>query len=262
MSGEGNKKRLNNNPPPSWGGVRGVDLTPHPSPLPKGERGCASHRAPRSTHYEIKGLYSIIDNSFTPGKSHLELAGEILIGGCKILQLRMKKGGGLWDQEVFNVAKSIIELKSRFDFTFIINDYVDVAAEVGADGVHVGGHDMSVEDVRQRVEDKLIVGYSSHSLDEALKAEKAGADYVGFGGIFPTPAKGSGHPVQGIDKLKKVVEGVNVPVVAIGGINRDNVDDVLSTGVTSVAMIRGLTCAENTVTETRWYVEKFERSRM
>ncbi len=162
-----------------------------------------------------------------------------------------------WNSDVFEIAKKIIELKYKYDFTFIINDYVDVAAEVGADGVHVGANDLTIADVHNRIGKGFITGYSSHTIDEAISAEKMGADYIAFGAIFPTKTKGPGHPVQGIDKLKNLVETVKSPVVAIGGINRTNIDEVISTEVSSVAMITGITQAENIVEEVKWYTSKF-----
>lgn len=207
---------------------------------------------------KIRGLYTIIDTTFSPQYSNLELAEMFLLGGSKLLQLRMKSEnvvrGSFWSDEVFKVAKDIMRLKREFDFTFIINDYVDVAGEVAADGVHVGRDDMSIPDIRKRLKRDVIVGYSSHSLDEALRASRAGADYVALGAIFPSMTKGPGHPVQGIDNLRLVVRSVDKPVVAIGGINRENVREVLKTGVAAIAMITALTRAPDVIEETRWYV--------
>lgn len=208
---------------------------------------------------KIKGLYAIVDNTFSQHMSHYELASLLLIGGCRTLQLRIKKENpSSWDKNVFEIAKEIKNLKKRYDFTFIINDYVDVAAEIRADGVHVGVNDAPIEEIKSRVGNRLFVGYSSHSIAEALDAEKRGADYVALGAVFPTQTKGPGHPVQGLDTLKTLVSRVQVPVVAIGGIKRSNIGDVMSTGVCSVAMITALTQAKNIVTETSWYVKKIK----
>ncbi len=207
--------------------------------------------------YSIRGLYAIVDNSFSKDKTHVELAYAYLLGGCRLLQLRMKKDHtSTWDDEVFEVAKSIMTLKEKFKFTFIINDYVDVAAEIHADGVHVGENDMPIDKIRKRIGDDLLFGYSSHSLGEALVSEKAGADYVALGAIFPTKTKGEGHPVQGIDRLEELVSAVTIPVVAIGGIDRTNINQVLTTGVDAIAMITALSEAHNPVQETKWYVDR------
>ena len=150
-----------------------------------------------------------------------------------------------------------MSFKNDFDFTFIINDHVDVALEIGADGVHVGADDMPVAEVRKKVGDKMLIGYSSHSLEEALQAEEGGADYVAFGAIFPTKTKGPGHPVQGLEKLRAVVEAVKIPVVAIGGINKENFGQVLETGVASIAMITALTDASDIAKRSQQYTAGF-----
>lgn len=147
-------------------------------------------------------------------------------------------------------------LKKNFDFTFIVNDFVDVAGEVGADGVHVGANDLPVSDIRKRLGKNFIIGYSSHSIDEALAAQRLGADYIAFGAIFPTKTKGPGAPVQGIGKLKGIRDKISKPIIAIGGINRSNIEDVMLSGADAVAMITSITQAKDIVTETKWYVEK------
>lgn len=146
-------------------------------------------------------------------------------------------------------------LKKKYDFTFIMNDHVDIALEVGADGVHVGADDMPVDQVRRQVGAKMLIGYSSHSISEALEAQKAGADYVAFGAIFPTKTKGPGHPVQGLDRLRELVTAVPIPVVAIGGITRGNFKNVMETGASAIAMITALTDSPNIEQEARFFVE-------
>ena len=209
----------------------------------------------------IKGLYAIADSNWNPHDSLCELVRDFLRGGARIVQLRMKKpenADSSWDERVEKEARAIAALKNEYDFTFIVNDYVDIAVKVGADGVHVGENDMSVDEVKRRVPAGVVVGYSSHSLDEAREAVTRGADYVAIGAIFPTPTKGPGHPVQGTDTLAKLKASVDVPVVAIGGIVRDNIDQVIEAGADSVAMITGLSQAPCIVDETRWYVNKFQ----
>lgn len=206
----------------------------------------------------IRGLYAIADKNFNPCASLPELVGKFLMGGCKIVQLRMKSANvrpSLWNDDVFEAAKEVMRFKKHFDFQLIINDYVDVAAELRADGVHIGKNDMPVEDVRRRVGDRLIIGYSSHSLEEAVAAEKAGADYVALGAIFRTATKGPGHPIVGIETLRQVTQTLKVPVVAIGGIKRENYKAVFGAGASAAAMITALTLASDITTEIRWYME-------
>ena len=201
---------------------------------------------------KIKGLYAIADSKWNPFDSMSELAEKILKGGCKILQLRMK---GSSEDDYRSEARAIATLKNKYDFTFIVNDHPEVASELGADGVHVGENDMPVSDIKSAFGDRLIVGYSSHSIEEAVKAEKSGADYIAFGAIFQTKTKGPGHPVQGLDKLKKFVDSVNVPTVAIGGIDESNIDDIIATGVSSVAMISAISEADDVANKVREFVE-------
>lgn len=201
---------------------------------------------------KIQGLYTIADNSFSPQWSCFQLAEQFLEGGARIVQLRMKQNR----EGMLEVAQKIAALKKQFDFLLIINDWPDIALKVGADGVHVGANDMPVREVK-RMRSNLIIGYSTHDLEEAVRACEAGADYVAFGAIFPTQTKGPDHPVQGVMRLKELVETIAVPVVAIGGINRANIDAVLATQVQSVAMITALTQSANIVEEVKWFQKKF-----
>lgn len=194
----------------------------------------------------ISGLYAIVDSTVTPNMDLAGLARDYLQGGASMIQLRDKKRleSPLARRLFLETARRLAALRQEFSFTLIINDDLEVADEVDADGVHVGQDDLSIEECRKIFQDKII-GYSSHSLEEALEAEKRGADYVAFGAIFPTATKGPGHPVQGLEKLREVVSRLKVPVVAIGGIGRHNIQDVLATGVSSIAMISALAEAGN-----------------
>jgi thiamine-phosphate pyrophosphorylase len=203
----------------------------------------------------IHGVYAICDNTTVPHLRHEEIARELLTGGIRILQLRLKGENDL--QKVRQIADSILRLKKEFDFTFILNDEVDLALELKTDGVHLGRDDMAVSQARKRLGKNFLIGYSSHSLEEAREAERRGADYVAFGAIFPTPLKGPGHPIQGLDRLREVVRAMTIPVVAIGGIDRTNFAAVVETGVSAVAMIRALVAAKDISSEARWFVRNF-----
>ncbi|MFA4974541.1 MAG: thiamine phosphate synthase [bacterium] len=207
---------------------------------------------------QIKGLYAIADSAFCPDGSLPALVRGFLDGGCKTVQLRMKGTDEVaCSRMAMQNAVEIMKLKSGYDFTFIVNDHVDVALETGADGVHVGEFDEPVRSIKERAPG-LVVGYSSHSIDEARRAAAAGADYVAFGAIYPTRTKGPGHPVQGIGRLRELVQSVRVPVVAIGGIGRANIDEALSTGVRSVAMISAISQAPDVTAETAWFVKRMK----
>ncbi len=204
--------------------------------------------------FMIQGLYTICDISFSSHKSEHELAQQLLAGGAKILQLRMKNEKDL--NRVREQAQKILAEKHNYDFCFILNDYVELAAELKVDGVHVGENDLPVSEVRKIVGPQMLIGYSSHSVDEAKEAEHSGANYVALGAIFPTATKGPGHPVQGLETLRDLVSQVSIPKVAIGGITFNNLDSVLESGVDSLAMITALSKAEDVSATTAQYIKK------
>lgn len=210
----------------------------------------------------IKGLYAIVDAGVSSQQSLCDLALDYLKGGVSLIQLRDKKRKSSPEtyQKFCETAFQIKQLQKDFSFQFILNDDLEIALEAGADGIHIGKDDISIEECRKKMGSQKIIGYSSHSLEEALEAEKMGADYVAFGAIFPTITKGPGHPVQGAEKLKKVVESLRVPVVAIGGIGRHNIKEVLATGVSCVAMISALArpASGDRIQEARWFCDQMQ----
>ena len=212
--------------------------------------------------HKLQGLYAIVDAGVSLQLSLPQLALDYLKGGVKLIQLRDKKRKSSPEayQKFCETAFQIKQFKKDFPFQFILNDDLEMALEAGADGIHIGKDDISIEECRQKLGPQKIIGYSSHSLEEALEAESRGADIVAFGAIFPTTTKGPGHPVQGTEKLKKVVESLCVPVVAIGGIGRDNIKEVLSTGVALVAMISALAypASGNRIEEARWFCDQMK----
>lgn len=199
----------------------------------------------------IRGLYAIADPAWAGGRTPVALARTYVEGGCRLIQLRAKSESR---SQIQTWAQEIMALKKQCDFTFIVNDHVDVALEVGADGVHVGANDTPVAAIRKRAGPKFLIGYSSHSLEEAVAAEKAGTNYVAFGAIFPSKTKGPGHSVQGLEKLRDVVAALKVPVVAIGGITRANFEQVRDTGAAAIAMITALTETPSVMMETAHFV--------
>lgn len=204
------------------------------------------------TKEKIKGIYALVDTSFSPHLSHIKLASELLKGGVKILQLRIKDEKDL--EKIKKIAQEILKLKNDYDFTFILNDHLELALELNADGVHLGKDDLSLSEALISSKDKLLIGYSSHSYEEALEAEAQGAHYVALGAIYPTKTKGPGHPVVGIKTLEKCVQALKVPLVAIGGINRSDFKEVNNTGVAAIAMITALTQASDVAKEAAYFV--------
>lgn len=198
-----------------------------------------------------RGLYVVADPRFLPPDTDfLDYISALAHAGAPTIQLRMKDVPAA---QVLEIAKRVIKIRRKHRFFFVVNDHPEIARDVGADAVHVGKIDAAVAQARAVVGPDIAIGYSSHSLDEAVAAAAAGADYVAFGAIFPTATKGEGHPVQNLQKLSDVVSAVSKPVVAIGGINRSNATDVWKCGVHAVAMITGISRAPEIETEIAWY---------
>jgi len=180
-------------------------------------------------------LYLVTDPQF----DHIKGAKAAIAGGVKIIQLRDKGGD---KKKYLGLAKKMRALTSSAGVTFIVNDYVDIAKEVGADGVHVGQDDLkktTVAKIRKVLGDDKIIGVTTRDLEQAKKAEKDGADYVSLGPIFKTPSKPGVEP-RGVKKLAQVVKALRIPVVAIGGIDQSNVKQVLGTGCSRFAVIRAV----------------------
>ncbi len=142
-------------------------------------------------------------------------------------------------KDIFREAVSIRALTLRHKTRFIINDYIDIAMAVNADGVHLGQDDMPVEEARRIVGGKKLIGVSTHSLKQAIAAQDAGADYIGFGPISYTSTKDSGRP-KGLKALKKIKSHVKIPVAAIGGITWENIKEVLGCGADAAAVVSGI----------------------
>ena len=179
---------------------------------------------------KLQRFYAITDRKQFK-RPFLEQITFMLDKGIRMFQLREKD---LPSGELLKLAKQIKELLKGYDAHLFINDRVDIALMCGADGVHLPESSFPIEDVKKNFP-KLIVGKSCHSIECAKKAEKEGADYIIFSPIFKV--EGKGEP-QGIEKLIEVVNTVNIPVYALGGINQSNIKDVLDTGVFGIAGIR------------------------
>lgn len=162
----------------------------------------------------------------------LEMTLFALRAGIRWVQYREKSKSRL---ELYREATKLRQLTREFSATLIINDYADIAAAVGADGVHLGQDDLPVKHARKLLGEGRIIGVSTHSLDEAIRAEAEGADYIGFGPIFKTTTKEAGPP-KGVELLGRVKASVRIPVVAIGGITLGNLDLVLESGADAVAV--------------------------
>lgn len=182
-------------------------------------------------------LYLVTDRSLVQGKDLLRILEQALDGGLRAIQLREKDLGG---RELFILAEKVKALCNRYRACLFVNDRVDVALGVDAEGVQLGSASMPVDVVRTLVGQTKIIGVSTHSLKEAEEAQRAGADFVLFGPIYFTPSKAAYGKPQGILSLKEVVEKISLPVYAIGGIKAENIAEVKETRVRGVALISAI----------------------
>ncbi len=177
------------------------------------------------------GLCFITDHT-VGGLSFLDMTQAVLRAGVGWVQYRDKAGSR---RKVYEEAIKLVDLAGKYNAVFIVNDYSDIALAVDADGVHLGQDDLPVKEAREILGKEKIIGVSTHCIEQALEAEQAGADYIGFGPVFHTSTKDAGSP-RGTDLLGEIKNKVSIPVVAIGGINLGNIHSVLETGVDAVAV--------------------------
>jgi len=196
----------------------------------------------------IGKLCVITDTCIQSRFSHLELAQRALQGGADIIQLRDKT---LATNEIFSIAKEILTLCRAFEGKLIINDRADIALAANADGVHLGQDDFPIAEARKLLGEDKIIGATAPSLELAQQAESDGADYVGFGHIFPTSTKHKPEPPKGVSAISEIKKSLGIPVMAIGGINYENIGDVMRAGADSVAVVSTICCAENPESATR-----------
>ncbi|MBW2976916.1 thiamine phosphate synthase [Candidatus Woesearchaeota archaeon] len=191
-------------------------------------------------HFDFDNkLYVITESSISKGRSNEFIVEEAIRGGAEIIQLREKS----WDKnKIKNEAVELLKICKKNNALFIVNDFVDIALEIGADGVHLGQSDMGIAEARRICRDKLILGLSAHSVEQAIKAEEDGADYITIGPIFKTRAK---NYTVGSAIIKEIKNKIKKPLIAIGGINKNNIDEVLSQGVKSVAVISAVVSADD-----------------
>ena len=198
-------------------------------------------------------LYVITESTISKGRNNEEIVREAIKGGAEIIQLREKD---LDKNKIKNEAIRLLKICRENNVLFIVNDYVDVALEIGADGVHLGQTDMSISEAREICGNKLIIGLSTHSIEQAIKADKEDVDYITIGPIYKTRAKDF---TVGTEIIKEVVSKVEKPVIAIGGINKNNIDEVLKQGIKSVAVISAVVSAENVKEAAKKLVQKIKQ---
>ena len=184
-------------------------------------------------------LHVLTDTCLQTHFSHVELAQLAIGGGADTIQFRQKEGS---TKQMIRVAEQMQALCKRAGVTFIINDRVDVAIASQADGVHLGQDDFPIPLARKLLGEKAIIGGSAGSMEEARKCLLEGADYIGFGPVYPTASKEDAGPAAGLGLLKQIVEAIPLPIIAIGGITADNTSPVIQTGVHGIAVISAVCC--------------------
>lgn len=186
-------------------------------------------------------LYLVTDRDVLNGRDFLKSLEQGILGGVSVVQLREKNTNSL---EFYNLAIEVKKLTEKYNIPLIINDRVDIALAVDADGVHVGQTDLPANIVRKIIGKNKILGVSTANLEEAKKAVDDGADYIGVGALFPTVTKINTRKVN-LDQLKHIRENINIPIVGIGGINEINVKSVIETGVDGAAIASAILSKTN-----------------
>lgn len=181
-------------------------------------------------------LYAVTDRSWLGDSSLYDQVESAIEGGATFIQLREKN---LDEADFLSGAKEIQKLCREYKVPFVINDNVEIAAQIDADGVHVGQSDMEAGDVRKRLGPDKIIGVSAQTVEQALKAQEHGADYLGVGAVFPTGSKADATEVSH-QTLKEICDAVDIPVIAIGGITKENVSELKGSGICGIAVISAI----------------------
>jgi len=202
-------------------------------------------------------LYLISDRHQTAGRALINVVEEALKGGVKALQLREKD---LDDDDLLELARRLRLLTREYGARLLINGRLDICLEVGADGVHLGAGGVSIDEVRRSQGKELLIGYSAHSIDEACQAEAAGASYVTFGPVYPTPSKAAYGEPLGLEKLRQACGRLRIPLFALGGVKRDNLAAAMACGAHGIALISAVIAAPDPRTEVQYLLQAIEEN--
>jgi thiamine-phosphate pyrophosphorylase len=219
------------------------------------QRELLSRLTRRQKMKQLTGLYVIIDTQTLDFKCEVDAARKAIKGGAKVIQLRDKQRS---KGELLAIAKNLADLCRHSNALFIVNDYLDIALASEADGVHIGQGDLPPSVIRKELPVDKVIGLSTSTLAEARKAEAEGVDYVAVGSIFPSPTK-QGVTVIGLERLRHVRKAVSVPIVAIGGINGQNIAEVMAAGADSVAVIDAVLNQKDMESAARKLVKQIEK---
>lgn len=193
----------------------------------------------RMTRFQDAGLYVVTSEAMSAGRTTIEVITKVLDAGVMLVQLREKDLNAMQFRRLAGKAR---ELTVRYNALLIINDHLDVAIDVGADGVHLGQEDMAIADARAVAPD-MVIGASSHSIEEAVSAEKAGASYVNIGPLFPTGTKQWHGAFLGVDGLKRIAPHLSVPFTVMGGIKKKHIPGLIDAGAETIALVTEVTAA-------------------
>lgn len=192
-------------------------------------------------------LYAVTDRAWVGTKSLYEQVKEALENGVTCVQLREKE---LNESDFLKEAKQISTLCKEYKVPFIVNDNVNIAIACKAEGIHIGQEDMELTNVRKLVGEDMIIGVSAHNVEEAIKAQEGGADYIGIGAVFATSTK-TDVDVLSFETLRSICEAVDIPTVAIGGIKKDNICKLKGSGIDGVAVVSAIFAAKDIATATK-----------
>jgi len=201
-------------------------------------------------------LYLITDSHQTDGRPLTEVVRQALSGGVRCVQMREKD---LSSTELYRLAVELRTVTREFGAKLIINDRLDIALAVEADGVHIGINSLPVAEVRRMLGSKMLIGYSAHEIGEAMLAEAAGADFLTFGPLYFTPSKSPFGEPCGVNKMTEIAQEMKIPVFALGGISYDNVSEALNTGVAGIAVISALIAADDPRSAAASLLKKMEK---
>ena len=187
----------------------------------------------------IMQLYAVTDRRWLNGRTLSEAVEEAIAGGVTLVQLREKE---LDDALFLAEAVELKQVCHRHGVPLIINDNVEVALKSGADGVHLGQDDTGIRQAREALGEEAIIGATAHNVEEAVRAEEAGADYLGCGAAFGSATKTDAKPIR-LSEYQEITRAVRIPVAAIGGINRENIHELAGSGIAGVAVVSGIFAA-------------------
>lgn len=202
-------------------------------------------------------LYAITGEAFHPGRDLITVMTEAMEGGVDIIQLRDKTSS---KQAVLEIAKRLREVTRHYGVQFIVNDHIDIALAVDADGIHLGQDDLPLREAR-KIMGNRIIGISTHRIEEARQAERDGADYIGVGPVFPTKSKVDVVAPVTTSYVREVASEIGIPWVAIGGIKLHNVDEVIAAGATRICAISEIVGSSDVSGTCKAFLHKLRESK-